>query len=416
MTGIEIIVGAGFGLMAYVLLRALMLGFFTVAPNERAVLTSFGKAQRIAGVGTLDTRWRKTFRQAIAIAIAIRRLQVIGPGGPYFRWPWQQVHKVNVAISTASIAFDPETPQANQGGQVLEAVTQDQLNIGVTGQIRFNVSEGNLYAFLFGVKNPIAHVMGYFISILRERIANFKAPGADGPANQGELRFEGISINDLRKNANLLNEQMDRECRSSAARYGIVLDASLITGIDPPQQIESALAAISTAHNEVSSDISVAQALADQRIEESKRAVEIRTMKAEAEVEPLKWLAEQLRLLKQSGPDAVPGYLRNVRLICTTRPAHRSRLREMIFLFSCLFAIIPECEAQLFLLFGRVIGVIDEPGLHCLPVALGPHALLIRFGAVRRVDLRLDQEYLRSEPVNSEEGTPMGLGVCTRCA
>ena len=80
--------------------------------------------------------------------------------------------------------------------------------------------------------------------------------------------------------------------------------------------------------------------------------------------------------------------------------------------FFCLFAIIPECEAQLFLLFGRVIGVIDEPGLHFLPVALGPHALLIRFfGAVRRVDLRLDQEYLRSEPVNSEEGTPMGIGV-----
>ena len=63
---------------------------------------------------------------------------------------------------------------------MLEAVTQDQLNIGVTGQIRFSVSESNLYAFLFGVKNPIAHVMGYFISILRERIANFKAPGTDG--------------------------------------------------------------------------------------------------------------------------------------------------------------------------------------------------------------------------------------------
>ncbi len=27
------------------------------------------------------------------------------------------------------------------------------------------------------------------------------------------------------------------------------------------------------------------------------------------------------------------------------------------------------------------------------------------------MDLRLDQEYLRSEPVNSEEGTPMGIGV-----
>jgi len=37
-------------------------------------------------------------------------------------------------------------------------------------------------------------------------------------------------------------------------------------------------------------------------------------MNAEAEVEPLNWLAEQLRQLKQSGPDAIPGYLRNVRL------------------------------------------------------------------------------------------------------
>ena len=33
------------------------------------------------------------------------------------------------------------------------------------------------------------------------------------------------------------------------------------------------------------------------------------------------------------------------------------------------------------------------------------------FGDVRVVDLRLDQEYLRSQPVNSEEGAPMGIGV-----
>ena len=34
--------------------------------------------------------------------------------------------------------------------------------------------------------------------------------------------------------------------------------------------------------------------------------------------------------------------------------------------FFCLFAIVHECEAHVFLLFGRVIGVIDEPGLHLL--------------------------------------------------
>ncbi len=126
--------------------------------------------------------------------------------------------------------------------------------------------------------------------------------------------MEGISINDLRKNLRDLNELMDRECLSSTARYGIILDASLITGIDPPPEVESALAAINTAHNQVSSDISLAQAAADQKIVQSKRAVEIETLKAHAEVEPLKAMAAQLRQLKQSGPDVLAVYLRNVRL------------------------------------------------------------------------------------------------------
>jgi len=106
---------------------------------------------------------------------------------------------------------------------------------------------------------------------------------------------------------------MDRECASSAARYGMILDASLITGIDPPTEVESALAAINTAHNQVSSDISLAQAAADQRIVQSKRAVEIETLKAQAEVEPLVQLAHQLRELAKSGPLALGAYLRHVR-------------------------------------------------------------------------------------------------------
>jgi formate dehydrogenase maturation protein FdhE len=107
---------------------------------------------------------------------------------------------------------------------------------------------------------------------------------------------------------------MDQQCVSSAARYGIVLDASLITGIDPPADIESALAAINTAHNEVSSNISLAQANADQRIEQSRRAVEIETNRAEAEVQPLRWMAQQVAELKRSGEHALPAYIRNIRL------------------------------------------------------------------------------------------------------
>jgi regulator of protease activity HflC (stomatin/prohibitin superfamily) len=211
-----------------------------------------------------------------------------------------------------NMAFDPDQPHANQGGTVIEAVTKDQLNTGLTGQIRYRISERNLYAYLFGVKNPIAHVMGYFVSVLRERIATFEAP-AD-PSAGAAAGGSGISINDLRKNLRDLNEHMDEECKSSDARYGIVLDASLITGIDPPTEVESALAAINTAHNLVSSDISLAQAAADQRIEQSKRAAEIETLKAQAEVQPLTALASQLTALKRTGEGALRAYVRNVRL------------------------------------------------------------------------------------------------------
>ena len=143
--------------------------------------------------------------------------------------------------------------------------------------------------------------MGYFVSVLRERIATFEAPGKnEAEGTPDAVSVEGISINDLRKNLRDLNEHMDRECRCSQARYGILLDASLITGIDPPPEVESALAAINTAHNQVSSDISLATAAADQRIVESKRAVEIETLKAEAEVEPLERLAAQLGRARSS--------------------------------------------------------------------------------------------------------------------
>lgn len=87
-----------------------------------------------------------------------------------------------------------------------------------------------------------------------------------------------------------------------------------------------------------------------------------------------------------------------------------------IFLGICrlfgLYATVRECHCKVFVLFGKVIGVLDEPGLHVPFFKLGPKALLVRFfGSVRDLDLRLDQRYLRSQPVNSEEGTPMGIGV-----
>jgi hypothetical protein len=181
------------------------------------------------------------------------------------------VHKVDVAIWTTNVAYDPEDPEANRGNTMLEAVTKDQLNIGITGQLRFKVSEHNVYAFLFGVKNPVAHVMGYFISILRERISNFEAKREVGDAAPvvaaltDVARVEGISINDLRKNLNDINRD-GPECSLPPRRNRA--DASLIIGIDlRPISVGAAINSPTTR----SRRSGLAQAEADQKIEQSKR-------------------------------------------------------------------------------------------------------------------------------------------------
>lgn len=76
------------------------------------------------------------------------------------------------------------------------------------------------------------------------------------------------------------------------------------------------------------------------------------------------------------------------------------------------YIVVNENEARVYVLFGHVLGVIDKPGLHLLWFAIGPGALIVNlFGQCYVRDLRLDQEYIRSNPVNSEEGAPMGIGI-----
>src|ERR1700678_229479 len=224
-----IFVGMGLGFIAWFLVRYLAAGLYTVNQNERAVKTSFGRAERVGDATTADDPVSDTLSEEEKQRYVYPQVRVIPPGGPYFKWPWERVYKVSVATQTMNMAHDPEYPEANSQGTILEAVTKDQLNTGLKGQIRWRVSERNLYAYMFGVKHSITHVMGYFVSILRERIANFEAqappPSTDNePHNIAATAVTGISINDLRKNLRDINDHMFQECAVSAGRYGIVLE------------------------------------------------------------------------------------------------------------------------------------------------------------------------------------------------
>ena len=188
------------GIVLYLFCRIILTGIYTVGQNERAVLCTFGRAERLGTRSTLEEPLSANLNDDEKERYSYPLLRVIPPGGPYLKMPWQTVHKISIATETVNMAFDPEEPEANSSGTLLEAVTRDQLNVGLSGQIRFSVSERNLYAYIFGVKNPLVHVMGFFVSVLRERIANFQASRMDNAASaQGDSTpVDGISINDFR--------------------------------------------------------------------------------------------------------------------------------------------------------------------------------------------------------------------------
>jgi len=80
--------------------------------------------------------------------------------------------------------------------------------------------------------------------------------------------------------------------------------------------------------------------------------------------------------------------------------------------FFGFYALVEERTCYVYVLFGKVVAVINEPGLHILLFKLGLKAPIVRWlGRLYVLDMRIDQQYLRSQPVNSEEGAPMGIGI-----
>ncbi len=77
-----------------------------------------------------------------------------------------------------------------------------------------------------------------------------------------------------------------------------------------------------------------------------------------------------------------------------------------------LYTVVLERQYKVYVLFGKVVGELDEPGLHFLFPKLGVRAFFVNIlGRCYSLDMALDQTYLRSQAVNSEEGAPMGIGI-----
>ncbi len=297
-----IFVGILLGILLAIL-GTFLFGVYIIGPTERGVITNFSRVQRTTGTTADDPVLGALLKEEEKGRYNYPNLRVIPPGGPFFKWPWQRLYKVGMTIETTDLSWDPDIKQT-----CIEAVTQDNLTVAINGQIRWKPCERNLYAYLFGVAQPERHVIGYFISVLRDRIATFRGIESEGAV-------EGVSINDLRKNLSSINRYMEEACRKTSARYGIELDAALITTIDPPSDVDEALASINTTQNQVAAAISQSRADADQRLKMAEQAVQIAQNRAYAEAAPLGELGRTLQAMHASGgKPALDGYLRNASL------------------------------------------------------------------------------------------------------
>jgi hypothetical protein len=286
-----------------------IFGFFTVNQNERVVKTSFGKAQRLHTT-TLDNpmaehlrpdeRERYQYPQVRGDSRRAALLQVALGEGPQGRrspprrrtWP-----------STRS----PPTPTGRHDARGRHQGPAQHRPDRPDPLPRL---EQNLYAYLFGVKRPLVHVLGYFISILRERIANFEAPPLARPPPPADGRgrpidwCEGISINDLRKNLrDSTSTWTASACPRPPATASCSTPRSSPASTRPPRS-RARWPPSTRPTTRSASEVSLAQAAADQKIVQSRRAVEIETLNAQAEVEPLLQLATSWSELKQHGGPA----------------------------------------------------------------------------------------------------------------
>ena len=99
------------GFIAWFLVRYLAAGLFTVNQNERAVKTSFGRAERVGNATTLTDPIAASLNAEEKERYAYPQVRVIPPGGPYFKWPWEKVHKVSVATQTMNMATTRKMPR-----------------------------------------------------------------------------------------------------------------------------------------------------------------------------------------------------------------------------------------------------------------------------------------------------------------
>src|SRR3954453_24122468 len=117
----------GIGLAA---LLTLLFGVYSIGPTEPGLLTTFGRVQRVLGSTSDDPQLGALLTAEEKLRYSYPNVRVIPQGGPYFKWPWQRLYKVDMTIQAIDITWDPDIRQ-----ETIEAGTKENLTGQISGQL-----------------------------------------------------------------------------------------------------------------------------------------------------------------------------------------------------------------------------------------------------------------------------------------
>ncbi len=236
---------------------------------------------------------RSTFGAAELLGDGSSRLRTWGPG-LHTKAPWQ--HVIVVSMMEQSLDLSGET-----GGRT--AMAEDGTILRFDSILRYVPVEAELARFLFGLRSPKDHITGLFTCLLRNEIANFRAP-APAALEGGRVDFalQAGSYALIRRERAMLNEHIERFCREQiGGRYGVRFNAVDLADILPPDEIADGLNAVIHARTDAEARFLRAEGECQQRLLASEKGVDIARARALAVETEIRTLAGHLRELAQKG-------------------------------------------------------------------------------------------------------------------
>ncbi len=218
------------------------------------------------------------------------KLLLAGPG-LHFKWAFEEVKIVSLREQLITLGGE-------HGAEPM--MLNDGTVIRLQSMLRYAPQREGIAQYLFGLHHRKEHMAGLFSSLLRNEIANVKAP-----AMKADLKTLGNDLGGsfalMHRDRKVLNDRIADFARKELRDYGVNFEAVDITDIHPPDELADGLNAVMSARAEAESMRFRGQSECAQRVMAAEQGVAIAQTRAEAVEVEINELGRHLSELDKTG-------------------------------------------------------------------------------------------------------------------